>query len=338
MWPQGRSVFTGLILLAGVGGGCRADEDKVDPLVAVLARETSQALAAARMGPAGGSLEVASGELQGVGIAVPPGALGGDAVISIYAGAPITADTGYAAVGPSAEFRATVAKLLLDATVTLPFIPEQITAGTPQQRVLVLLGADGAVETVAGTNIKAERVAAPTKVFATFGAAIDPAWVNNRSDQGVELRCERLSGGTTLKTAINGTRLAAMGMMTDATVFTARSYNANGCGFSLGWEVVWYSEWLGRYEVYSYWATGATLTDTVLSLPCAPQPYAGVADSTGLSDDFAERWGGTPQTLLVEVRNCNASPAQLPPRVRLSAGTGNWVEYNQDGGFAAQNF
>lgn len=338
MWPPGRSVYAGLILLVSVVGGCRADEAEVDPLVAILARETGEALAAVRLGAAGGSLEVTAGELKGVSVSIPPGALGGDAVVSIYAGAPFDDHTGYRSVGPAAEIRATVSKLLLDATVTLPYIPEKITTGTPQQRLLVLLSSDGTAAPVAGASIMAADVAAPTKVFGTFGAVIDPAWENNRPDPGVTLRCERLLGGVSLNTAINGTRLNASSMMTDATVMTARSYAANGCGVSLGWEVVWYSQGMARYEVYSYWATGATLENTVLSLPCAPEPYTGKADSTALSDDFAERWGGTPQTLLVEVRNCNASPAQLPPRVRLTAGSGNYVEYDQAGGFVGQNF
>lgn len=325
-------------MLIGASTGCRGEQAEIDPLVAVLARESEQALAAARFGTAGGTLEVTSGDLAGVSVSIPEGALGRDAVVSIYPGAALDADTGYDAVGPAAEVRATVAKLLLDAIVRVPFAPDLITAGTPGQRVIVLRGADGVTLPVAGAGIEDRRVVAPTKVFGTFGAVIDPAWIDNLSDQVASLRCTRLVNGTTLNSAINGTRLLASGMMTDATVLSARSYEANGCGFSRGWEVIWYSVALQRYDIYSYWATGATQLDTVTPLPCSPQAYAGQADSTQLSDDFALRWGGTPQTLLVEVRNCNATPAQVPPRVRLTAGAGNWVEYDEAGGYVAKNF
>lgn len=340
MWQQGRTFTYGLLLLAGfASGGCRADDSGGDTLAEVLARESRQALAAARIGTAGGTLEVLEGELAGVSIVIPEGALECEAVVSIYAAEPFPESTGYDDVGPAAEFRATVAKLLLDATVTVPFTPADITMGTPQQRVLVLRAAGGVTQTVAGADVAVEKAAAPTKTFGTFGAVIDPAWEHNRSIIGGDLRCPRMDNGTTLNGALNGTRLLALAAMTDATILSARSYAANGCGFSPGWEVAWFSTGMGRYEIYSYWATGSSVVDTVLSPPCAtPQGYTGKADSTTLSEDFSARWGGTPQTLLVEIRNCNATPAQLPPRVRLTAGTGNYVEYDQAGGFVGQNF
>jgi hypothetical protein len=320
-----------------VVGACREElSEPVDRLAPILERERAQALSAERIGPAGGTLSVLSGELEGLSLEVPPGALRGDAVFSVYLAEVPPEDSGYRALGSFAKVTATVDKLLADAVLTIPYTDES----EPDSSRIVLLARAGETLPVGGAVVKGLSMRGLIRTFGDFGVAAD---LTTDPDGGPDVkpsRCERDLTAISMKSAITISRFNATSEVgSDAAVLSLRSYGADGCGYSKGWEVVWYSDESGKAHRYSSWLTGP-VNEGITTFPaCSPAPVSPAVDSPALTDDFAVRWGVTPLELNVNALNCNTSPAAAPPRIRLTVGgSGSWAEYGLDGAYLGKNF
>jgi hypothetical protein len=317
---------------------CRADEPAPDPLAGILAREREKALAAARIGKAGGEVAVTTGRYQGVRFTVPPGALAADAVISLYGTGDVDAASGFRSVGPSVVVMGYGGELVRDALVEVPFVPEAIT-GPAAKSVVILHATPESLAPLAGIFVdeEAELVRGPTRAFGGFGAAVDAQYARPITYGVVQSRCPRQVGWSSLQSAIPGTKFLAVSSLGDAELYSALAVTADGCGYSSLWVVTWYSVSGARLEAYEFGGAGVNGPISSATLACAAVPFTAKTDSTLLADDYFARTGATPAALQIELVNCDAT-ANPPRFVVTDPATGKFVEYDAAGAFVTQNF
>lgn len=335
----GISVLALFFLLA-----CTADEGPLGAdLDKVLTREKARSLAAAKMGKAGGTLQITEGEYAGTMLVVPPGALQGDAVLSIYAGTPVEEKAGYRPVGPAIRLAATTPQLRADAVLTLPFAPDSVSEAS-RSSLAFLRQADGRLSTVAGAAFFDGFARAAVREFSDYAVVLD--MVILLGDPALETpppRCPVMTGGISLQAAISSTRFMAQMTLADTEeeVLKAHSLGADGCGYSQEWEVVWYSVAGNDLATIQVGPGGVSDPLTGVKPACATtaNAFRGSGNSTLLSDDLAQRLGSTPASLNISIRACNDSVPADPSRIRLEIpADSNFIEYSADGVMLQKSF
>jgi hypothetical protein len=104
----------------------------------------------------GGTLEVTTGELAGLKLVIPPGALSSDTVITLHSGRAVF-EAGFEAVGPSGRFSPQDLQFDPPATLTMPFDPLAVPLIAEVDEVVILLQDEtsGLVEELVPSSIDA---------------------------------------------------------------------------------------------------------------------------------------------------------------------------------------
>lgn len=325
-----RDALVVLALLTGCSGKAEDPQD----LDAIFSREKTAALAAARIGAGGGTLQIKSGQAAGFALVIPPGALSSDAVFSFYAAKEVGSGSGYLKTGSMVRLWGSVSKLNRAASLRMPF---EVTEGT--ETALVAIYREGKqLENIAGASVGEGYLLALIKRMGEYGVVLDPKLI---SIPIVDARCPYDETKLSLITAIAKFRSVASGVMTAPFLFRIQSLDGNGCGASMNWEAIWYDvedvmQWTAQASV-----NGVTEVLRQYSLPCGgyPIPITPTVDSTTLSDDIYSRLGKEPAQLNFSVRSCDGSPVANPPLIRVQIdNSGNYIEYTAAGVFSNKTF